>query len=89
MVESPFKPAPREPFLRRVLPVSGRLRRYPGKAPRDLVAGMTVGTLFTLFVVPVFYGLIAAEHHRPSIAEEPQAQEPEPLAPSTTAVGIA
>jgi len=23
---------------------------------------MTVGTLFTLFVVPVFYSLIAAEH---------------------------
>jgi multidrug efflux pump len=33
-----------------------------------LVAGMTVGTLFTLFVVPVFYSLIAAEH-RPSPAD--------------------
>ena len=27
-----------------------------------LVTGMTVGTLFTLFVVPVFYSLIAAAH---------------------------
>jgi multidrug efflux pump len=27
-----------------------------------LVTGMTVGTLFTLFVVPVFYSLIAAVH---------------------------
>jgi multidrug efflux pump len=38
----------------------------PGAAARNsigtvLVAGMTVGTLFTLFVVPVFYALIAAE----------------------------
>jgi hypothetical protein len=35
---------------------------------------MTVGTLFTLFVVPVFYSLIAAQH-RPSAA--PAALEPE------------
>jgi multidrug efflux pump len=46
----------------------------PGSEARNsigtvLVAGMTVGTLFTLFVVPVFYSLIAAEH-RPSLAEE-------------------
>ena len=39
----------------------------PGSAARNsigtiLVAGMTVGTLFTLFVVPVLYGLVAAEH---------------------------
>jgi multidrug efflux pump len=34
-----------------------------------LVTGMTVGTLFTLFVVPVFYSLIAAEH-QPSEAHE-------------------
>ena len=39
----------------------------PGAAARNsigmmLVTGMTVGTLFTLFVVPVFYLLIAAEH---------------------------
>jgi multidrug efflux pump len=45
----------------------------PGAEARNsigtvLVAGMTVGTLFTLFVVPVFYSLIAAEH-RPTPAE--------------------
>jgi multidrug efflux pump len=47
----------------------------PGAEARNsigtvLVAGMTVGTLFTLFVVPVFYSLIAAEHRpRPADAE--------------------
>ena len=39
----------------------------PGAAARNsigmvLVTGMTVGTLFTLFVVPVFYAMIAAQH---------------------------
>jgi multidrug efflux pump len=39
----------------------------PGAAARNsigmvLVTGMTVGTVFTLFVVPVFYSLIAAQH---------------------------
>jgi multidrug efflux pump len=32
-----------------------------------LVTGMIVGTVFTLFVVPVFYSLIAAQH-RPATA---------------------
>jgi len=46
----------------------------PGSAARNsigtvLVAGMSIGTLFTLFVVPVFYSLIAAEH-RPGTAQE-------------------
>jgi len=45
----------------------------PGAQARNsigtiLVAGMTVGTLFTLFVVPVFYSLIAAQH-KPSTSE--------------------
>ncbi len=45
----------------------------PGAEARNsigivLVAGMAVGTLFTLLVVPVFYSLIAAEHR----AEEPE-----------------
>ncbi|MGH8567316.1 MAG: efflux RND transporter permease subunit, partial [Gammaproteobacteria bacterium] len=44
----------------------------PGAEARNsigtvLVAGMSVGTLFTLFVVPVFYSLIAAQR-RPSPA---------------------
>lgn len=39
----------------------------PGAAARNsigivLVAGMAVGTLFTLFAVPVFYSLLAARH---------------------------
>ena len=48
----------------------------PGSAARNsigtvLVAGMSVGTLFTLFVVPVFYSLIAAEHApKPAIITE-------------------
>jgi multidrug efflux pump len=46
----------------------------PGAEARNsigtvLVAGMTVGTLFTLFVVPVFYSLIAAQR-QPSPAHE-------------------
>jgi multidrug efflux pump len=45
----------------------------PGAEARNsigivLVAGMTVGAVFTLFVVPVLYSLIAAEH-RPETAE--------------------
>ena len=40
----------------------------PGAAARNsigiiLVAGMIIGTVFTLFVVPVFYSLLAADHH--------------------------
>ena len=51
----------------------------PGAEARNsigtvLVAGMTVGTLFTLFVVPVFYSLIAAQH-QPSPATEEIEQE--------------
>src|SRR5687768_3023190 len=47
----------------------------PGAEARNsigtvLVAGMIVGTMFTLFVVPVFYSLIAATH-RPETVEEP------------------
>ena len=47
----------------------------PGSAARNsiglvLVTGMTVGTLFTLFVVPVFYLLMAAQHRAEPVAEE-------------------
>jgi multidrug efflux pump len=39
----------------------------PGAEARNsigtvLVSGMVVGTIFTLFVVPVFYSLIAKQH---------------------------
>ena len=45
----------------------------PGSEARNsigmvLVTGMVVGTLFTLFVVPVFYSLIAADHGRATVA---------------------
>jgi multidrug efflux pump len=53
----------------------------PGSEARNsigtvLVTGMIVGTLFTLFVVPVFYLLIAAEHRSPAV-EEDEAEEDE------------
>jgi multidrug efflux pump len=53
----------------------------PGSAARNsigtvLVAGMTIGTLFTLFVVPVFYSLIAAEHRPGTVREEVEEGEP-------------
>ena len=52
----------------------------PGAEARNsigtvLVTGMTIGTLFTLFVVPVFYSLIAAEH-RPDDADVDSAPAP-------------
>jgi multidrug efflux pump len=52
----------------------------PGAEARNsigtvLVAGMIVGTLFTLFVVPVFYSLIATQH-RPAEAAEALDHEP-------------
>ncbi|HEV3408751.1 MAG TPA: efflux RND transporter permease subunit, partial [Chthoniobacterales bacterium] len=57
----------------------------PGAEARNsigivLVAGMLIGTLFTLFVVPVFYSLIAARHAaaEPSVEAE---REPEPIRP--------
>ena len=46
----------------------------PGSEARNsigmvLVTGMTVGTLFTLFVVPVFYSLLAADHRPVEVTE--------------------
>jgi len=50
----------------------------PGAQARNsigivLVTGMIVGTLFTLFVVPVFYTLIAADRSAVKAIEEPSA----------------
>jgi multidrug efflux pump len=47
----------------------------PGSEARNsigtvLVSGMIVGTLFTLFVVPVFYALIAREHNPATAPDE-------------------
>jgi multidrug efflux pump len=55
----------------------------PGSAARNsigtiLVAGMAVGTLFTLFVVPVFYTLLAAEH-KAEAADLVTAERPVPV----------
>jgi multidrug efflux pump len=52
----------------------------PGSAARNsigtvLVAGMTIGTLFTLFVVPVFYSLIATEHRAGTAPEEAELRD--------------
>jgi multidrug efflux pump len=58
----------------------------PGSEARNsigtvLVTGMTVGTLFTLFVVPVFYLLIAEQHQRSAVpAGDSLAAEPLPEA---------
>ena len=59
----------------------------PGAEARNsigivLVTGMIVGTLFTLFVVPVFYTLIAADHQRKQEAGdvEPASGASEPAA---------
>jgi len=53
----------------------------PGAAARNsigmvLVTGMTIGTLFTLFVVPVFYSLIAADHQPKAAADEADERQP-------------
>jgi multidrug efflux pump len=59
----------------------------PGAEARNsigtvLVSGMVVGTIFTLFVVPVFYSLIAKDH---SLTRAKSESGAEPLAPSTAA----
>jgi hypothetical protein len=51
------------------LELSTLLRIRPGR--RACEAGMIVGTHFTLFVVPVFYMLIAADHRRGEAEEAP------------------
>jgi multidrug efflux pump len=66
----------------------------PGAAARNsigtvLVTGMTVGTVFTLFVVPVFYSLIAAQR-QPIAGPAHEGIERETEAITTTpALGIA
>ena len=42
----------------------GRRRGGPLQhGPRASSTGLSIGTLFTLFVVPAFYMLLAADHH--------------------------
>jgi len=47
----------------------------PGAAARNsigliLVAGMSIGSFLTLFIVPSLYVLLAREHHEKSLEEE-------------------
>jgi multidrug efflux pump len=65
----------------------------PGAEARNsigiiLVTGMTLGTLFTLFVVPVFYTLIAADHHAKA-EEEPEMLPADTHAPAEPVLGVA
>jgi multidrug efflux pump len=39
-----------------------------------LVGGMTIGTIFTLFIVPCLYMLIAKEHHEKPVGESEEEQ---------------
>jgi multidrug efflux pump len=61
----------------------------PGAGARNsigimLVSGMIIGTIFTLFVVPSIYVLVARRHVAvPATSEEPQRGVPE-LAKATT-----
>src|SRR5205085_12466848 len=47
-----------------------------------LVGGMTIGTIFTLFIVPSLYMLIAKEHHEKSVAETEEEPVSDELAPT-------
>jgi multidrug efflux pump len=38
-----------------------------------IASGLSIGTLFTLFVVPAVYLVIAADHHHDAVADEPAA----------------
>lgn len=62
----------------------------PGAAARNsigmmLITGMTVGTLFTLFVVPVFYSLIAAQHQQDESSTMPKEVEAKGLVTASPA----
>jgi multidrug efflux pump len=46
-----------------------------------LVGGMTIGTLFTLFVLPSIYVLLAKDHSTEHVDEEESAEEPVNNAP--------
>lgn len=70
----------REASLTRLRPVlMTSVATVFGHLPLVLVTGMTVGTLFTLFVVPVFYSLIAAQHQPNPSHEEVEVEGEELL----------
>jgi multidrug efflux pump len=51
-----------------------------------LVGGMAVGTLFTLFVIPSIYMLVARDHSRDvsTAVDQEEAKARKPLSPQTT-----
>jgi multidrug efflux pump len=56
----------------------------PGAGARNsigimLVSGMIIGTIFTLFVVPSIYMLVAKRHVHEVIREEEEEEYPEPV----------
>ena len=64
----------------------------PGAIARNsivivLVGGLAIGTLFTLFVVPSVYILIARTHHRTGEAGEPE-PSPDPVIVETPPGGL-
>ena len=46
-----------------------------------IASGLSIGTLFTLFVVPAVYLLLAADHHRDAAASAAESGEAVPIAP--------
>lgn len=66
----------------------------PGAEARNsigivLVAGMAIGTVFTLFVVPALYSILAAEHRYASNDEDEENEVGSPLAPPHDAIHAA
>jgi len=66
--------------------------RGPGAAARNsiglvLVAGMALGTAFTLFFVPAIYVLLARDHRKASESQvaDAQASAEEPFEPKVAA----
>jgi multidrug efflux pump len=43
-----------------------------------IFTGISIGTLFTLFVVPAVYMLLAADHHKAAAVEVKGEPEPQP-----------
>jgi multidrug efflux pump len=65
----------------------------PGAVARNsigivLVGGMTIGTLFTLFVVPSLYVLIAADHQKRRAQAEAEPAAADHLLPAATEPGL-
>ncbi len=44
-----------------------------------IASGLSIGTLFTLFVVPAVYLALAADHHRHELARDDRALQPRPV----------